>query len=140
MESTNTTSVFILFDSQCPHCATLWESSLSLLNKVKFVWIPVDKLNPKSRPQGAVLLSSSNPLATMTAHEVAFRAGQGGIAFSAIISQEMDAAITKNTELLKALNATGVPFIVTKHAKTGAVIAQAGALNSIDLARLLGVD
>ena len=34
-------AVYVLFDPQCPHCGHLWQASLPLHNKVKFVWIPV---------------------------------------------------------------------------------------------------
>lgn len=48
--------VYVLFDPQCPHCSHLWQASLPLHNKVKFVWVPVSWMGPKSLPQGAVLL------------------------------------------------------------------------------------
>ena len=45
-------TVYVLFDPQCPHCSHLWESSLPLHGKVKFVWAPVAIIGAKSLPQG----------------------------------------------------------------------------------------
>ena len=44
-------TVYVLFDPQCPHCGHLWQSSLPLQSKVKFVWLPVAIMNAKSAPQ-----------------------------------------------------------------------------------------
>ncbi|MDO9195767.1 MAG: DsbC family protein, partial [Rhodoferax sp.] len=38
-------AVYVLFDPQCPHCGHLWEASVPLHSKVKFVWIPVAIMN-----------------------------------------------------------------------------------------------
>ena len=43
MMSANT--VYVFFDTQCPHCGHLWEASRGLQGKVKFVWIPVGMIN-----------------------------------------------------------------------------------------------
>ena len=48
--------VYVFFDPQCPHCGRMWEASLPLQKKAKFVWIPVSLLNASSGPQGAALL------------------------------------------------------------------------------------
>ena len=61
--------VYVLFDPQCPHCGHLWQASLPLQSKVKFVWVPVAIMNAKSGPQGAALLSAANPVEAMTQHE-----------------------------------------------------------------------
>ena len=57
----STQTVYVLFDAQCPHCGALWNSSLPLQKKVKFVWIPVSLMNAKSTLQGAALLTAANP-------------------------------------------------------------------------------
>jgi thiol:disulfide interchange protein DsbG len=132
-------AVYVLFDPQCPHCSHLWEASLPLHSKVKFVWAPVSLLGAKSLPQGAALLQSSDPLADMTAHEKSLLAGQGGMSASASVPAEIEASIKANTRLLDSLGATSVPYIVAKNAQTGQIITKAGAMDTAALATLLGV-
>lgn len=132
-------AVYVLFDPQCPHCSHLWEASLPLHSKVKFVWVPVSLLGPKSLPQGAALLQANDPVEAMTAHEKSVLAGQGGMAASASIPAEIEESIKANTRLLDSLGATSVPFIVAKNPQTGGVITKAGAMDTATLATLLGV-
>ncbi len=138
--TTSTDAVYIMFDPQCPHCASLWQASLPLQNKVKFVWVPVAFLNAKSKPQGAAILGASNPLVAMTLHEDSYQAGTGGIALPPSVSRELDTAITKNTDLMDKVGTSSVPYIVAKHAKTGAVVTKVGALSTSSLAEFLGVN
>ena len=70
-------TVYVLFDPQCPHCGRLWEASLPLQSKAKFVWMPINFGNPKSVPQGAALLAAANPAELMAAHEKSLLAGAG---------------------------------------------------------------
>ena len=85
-------------------------------NKVKFVWIPVSLMNPKSTLQCAALLSAANP------------------------SADSQAAIQSNTQLFNSLGATSVPYMVAKNARTGAVVRNSGVLSTPALAAFLGVD
>lgn len=133
-------TVYVLFDPQCPHCGHLWEASLPLHKKAKFVWIPVSLGSPKSLPQGATLLSAASPAETMAEHEKSLLAGQGGIAASASVSADMEAAIKKNTQLLNSLGADSVPYVVAKNQRTGQVQAKAGAMSTAALADFVGVD
>ena len=133
-------TAYVLFDAQCPHCGALWNASLPLQKKVKFVWIPVSLMNPKSTLQGAALLTAANPTELMTAHESALLAGSGGMMADANPSAESQAAIKSNTQLFNSLGATSVPYIVTKNARTGAVVTNSGALQTPALAAFLGVD
>lgn len=132
-------AVYVLFDPQCPHCSHLWEASLPLHSKVKFIWTPVSLLGAKSLPQGAALLQAADPLEAMNAHEKSLLAGQGGMAASASIPSEIEASIKANTGLLDSLGADAVPFIVAKNAQTGQVVTRAGAMGTEALAELLGV-
>lgn len=132
-------AVYVLFDPQCPHCSHLWEASLPLHGKVKFVWLPVSLLNAKSTPQGAAILTASNPVEAMTAHEKSLLAGQGGISASSSITPEVEAAIKANTALLDRLGATSVPFVVAKNLRTGAVVTSAGSLSTEALGNFLGL-
>jgi thiol:disulfide interchange protein DsbG len=132
-------TVYVLFDPQCPHCSHLWEASLPLQNKVKFVWAPVAIIGPKSLPQGAALMQATNPVEAMTAHEKSLLAGQGGTSASASVPAEIDAAIKANTALLDRLGADSVPFIVAKSATSGQVVTRAGSMETAALAAFIGL-
>jgi thiol:disulfide interchange protein DsbG len=136
--SANTAYVF--FDPQCPHCGHLWQASMPLHKKVKFVWIPVAWINASSLSQGAALLTSSNPTALMTEHEASLLAGQGGIAASSSVSSDVEQSIKANTKLLNSLGAESVPFVVVKNAVTGQTIAKDGAQTTAVLAEMIGID
>lgn len=133
-------TVYVLFDAQCPHCGMLWNASLPLQKKLKFVWIPVSLMNPKSTLQGAALLTAAQPSELMAAHEAALLAGNGGMTADANPSAEAKAFIKSNTLLFNSLGATSVPFIIAKNARTGSVITNAGALQTPALATFLGVE
>lgn len=132
-------AVYVLFDPQCPHCGHLWNASLPLQSKVKFVWLPVSLMGAKSLPQGAALMQASDPAAVMTAHEQALLSGQGGMSASASVPEAVEASIQANTTLLQRLGAESVPFIVARHAQSGQTVTHAGALGTQELARLIGV-
>jgi thiol:disulfide interchange protein DsbG len=138
MMSANT--VYVMFDPQCPHCGHLWQAAQPLLKKVKFVWIPVSFIGPKSTPQGAALLTAANPVELMSTHEASILAGTGGIAASASIPAEIEAGIKANTQLLNSMGVESVPFIIAKNVSTGQVVTNTGALQTADLAKFLGVD
>lgn len=131
--------VYVFFDPQCPHCGHLWQASLLLHGQVKFVWLPVAFLGPKSLPQGAALLQSAQPLDAMSAHERSLLAGDGGSAASASIPAEIEATIQANTKLLNRLGAESVPFVVARHRSSGQVLTYAGAMDAAALARFLGL-
>ncbi len=133
-------TVYVLFDPQCPHCGHLWNQSLPLHKKAKFVWLPVSIINAKSTPQGAALLTAANPLEAMTAHEASILGGAGGTSASASIPDDIEAAIKKNTQLLNTLGVSSVPHLVGKNATTGAVVANTGAMETAALAQLLGLN
>ena len=132
--------VYVLFDPQCPHCGHLWEASLPLHNKVKFVWLPVAFISPKSAPQGAALLSAANPAELMAEHEKSILAGTGGIAASSSVPADLELAIKKNTQLFNSLGGESVPYILAKNQRTGQVVTNTGALDTPALAAFLGLD
>ena len=131
--------VYVLFDPQCPHCGHLWQQSLPLHKKVKFIWMPLSFINAKSTPQGAALMAAANPLAAMTDHEASLLAGTGGTAASASIPDDIAAAIKKNTELFNHMGVESVPFIVARNASTGQFVTNAGAMETAALAQFLGL-
>lgn len=132
--------VYVLFDPQCPHCGHLWQASQALLPKVKFVWIPVSFINGKSAPQGAAILSASNPAEFMAAHEISLLAGTGGSPLPASVAPEVEAVIKANTELFNQLAVESVPYVVAKNIKSGQVVTNAGAMETAALAEFLGVN
>ncbi len=136
----NANPVYVLFDPQCPHCGRLWQASQPLLDKVKFVWIPISFNPTKSVPQGAALLSAANPVEAMNAHEQSLLAGTGGMAASADVPDELKQAINNNTQLLNRLGVDSVPFLLGKHRKTGDIVSHNGAMETAALANLLGVE
>ena len=138
MMSANT--VYVFFDTQCPHCGHLWAASQPLQKKIKFVWIPIGMINATSVAQGAALLTSANPGALMTEHEESLLAGKGGISATASISPEMQQSIKKNTQLLTNFGAESVPFVVAKNLKTGQTVSRDGAMTTAALAEFLGLD
>lgn len=133
-------AVYVLFDPQCPHCGHLWQASIPLHDKVKFVWVPIAFNTGKSLSQAAALLSAANPAEAMAAHEQSLLAGTGGMAASSSPPDELVQAVKNNTQLLTSLGVDSVPFIVAKNRRTGEIVSHNGALDTAPLAKLLGVD
>ena len=131
--------VYVLFDPQCPHCGHLWEASLPLHGKAKFVWIPVSIINARSALQGAALLSASNPAEAMTAHEKSILAGTGGMSAPASVPPDMALAVQKNTALFSSLGVDSVPYILARNMNTGVVVSNTGAMSTPELAAFLGI-
>lgn len=138
MMSANT--VYVFFDAQCPHCGHLWEATKPLLQKVKFVWIPVGMINATSRAQGATLLTAADPAVLMSEHEASLLAGKGGISAPSSVAPQTELAIKNNTELLNSFGAEAVPFVVAKNLKTGQTVSRDGAMTSAALSEFLGLD
>jgi thiol:disulfide interchange protein DsbG len=133
-------TVYVLFDPQCPHCGHLWQASIPLHSKVKFVWVPIAFNTGKSLSQAVALLSSASPLDAMTAHEQSLLAGTGGMDASSSLAPDLEQAVKNNTQLLNSLGVDSVPFLVAKNRKTGAVVSNTGAMDTGPLAQLLGID
>jgi len=131
-------AVYVIFEPQCPHCAKLWRASLPLHSKVKFVWMPVS-FSAKSLPQAAALINSPTPAETMTAHEESLMSGKGGLAAPDNVSPELQQAIKTNSQLLTALGADSVPFVLAKHRQSGQIVTFNGAMETAQLAQLLGI-
>ena len=133
-------TVYVMFDPQCPHCGHLWQQSLPLHKKVKFVWIPVAFINAKSTPQGAALMSSANPVEAMSSHEASLLAGAGGTAASSNVPDDLADAIKNNTALFNRMGVESVPYIVAKNQTTGQVVTNTGAMETAALAQFLGIN
>lgn len=136
----NANAVYVFFDAQCSHCAHLWEASLPLHKKARFIWIPVGLLNAASSSQGAALLSATDPAQSMAEHEKSMLAGQGGISASASATPAMEQAIKANTRLFNNLGVESVPFIIARNPRTGLTVTRNGSMATGPLAELLGID
>lgn len=132
-------TVYVLFDPQCPHCAQLWQNAKPLLGKLKLVWMPVSLLGPASAPQGATILSASDPVAAMGENEQRLLARQGGITASQSLPAGALDKVNENTQIFKRLGADSVPYIVYRNGKSGEHGAHAGAVTTEQLAAMTGV-
>lgn len=138
--ATSANTVYVMFDAQCPHCGHLWQTTQPLWGKAKFVWIPVAILNPKSGPQGALILGAPNPEQAMASHEALIMAGKGGTTVMGTMSAAMAATIKGNTDLFNQLKIESVPLILAKNPRTGQIVSTLGALETKALADFMGVD
>ena len=131
-------TVYVFFDSQCPHCAALWKEAKPLKSQAKFVWIPVGLLNAASAPQGAALLAASDPVAAMDAHEASMSAKTGGITATGNLDAQK-AMVESNTRMMNRFQFGSVPTVVAKHAGTGDLVVKEGSMQTAVLAAVLGL-
>ncbi len=132
-------TVYVFFDAQCPHCATLWRQSKPLLGQVRMIWIPVRLLADISAQQGAMILAASDPAAEMDRHEQNRNAGGKGLEPRSDIPKELIGKVRANTELMSAIGAGAVPYLVFKNPATGAPSAYEGGADTQGLRKLLGL-
>ncbi|MBL8383060.1 MAG: thioredoxin fold domain-containing protein [Burkholderiales bacterium] len=131
--------VYVFFDPQCPHCAHLWESAKPLANQVRMVWMPVGFIAPKSTPQGAALLAAGDPVAAMNAHEQSLLSRQGGLVPPDNLPAELTEKVKANTKLWQQLGGESVPYVVFKNPASGEPGKFAGALDTENLRKMLGL-
>jgi thiol:disulfide interchange protein DsbG len=132
-------TVYVFFDTTCPHCAHLWQAAKPLVGKLKIVWMPVGYLRPQSTTQGATILSAASPADKMEENEKSVLARLAGITPSATLSPEVLAQIKTNTKILSDLKSEAVPVIVYRNAKTGQYGKVEGALDTEQLSSLVGL-
>ena len=132
-------TVYVFFDSTCPHCAELWQASQPLLGKLKMVWMPIGLLRPQSGPQGAAILSAPDPVKAMNEHEASVLQRGGGISMPSSLPDDVLRKVKDNTELFRQLQAESVPLIVYRNAQSGQHGVHAGAVDTATLASLAGV-
>ena len=130
--------IYVFFDPQCPHCATLWENVKPLKSQVRLVWIPVGLIGEKSVAQGAAILSAPDPVTKMEENEASVRNQQGGIGAMGVEDAQKE-AIKANTALFTSFGFSGVPTIVGKHAQTGGLVTIDGAVPAVTLAQKFGL-
>ncbi|HRD97821.1 MAG TPA: thioredoxin fold domain-containing protein [Rubrivivax sp.] len=138
-QATSTRQALVFFDPQCPHCAALWKASQPLLDRIRMVWIPVAFVSPKSAPQGAMLLATSDPQALMDLHESRMTAGQGGLEVQGQPAADLVARIKANTELLQSLGANSVPHLIYRANADGPYGVVPGGLPTAELAKVMGL-
>ncbi len=132
-------TVYVFFDSTCPHCAELWQASQPLLGRLKMVWMPIGLLRPQSGPQGAAILSAPDPVKAMNEHEASVLQRGGGISVPSSLPDDVVQKVKDNTELFRQLQAESVPLIVYRNAGSGQHGMHAGAVDTATLAALAGV-
>jgi thiol:disulfide interchange protein DsbG len=129
--------VYVFFDPQCPHCGAFWRETKSLEKDARFTWVPVSVLNRASLKQASAILSSTDPVQTMSEHEAKLLAGTGGLS-APDADPKLKAVIEANTKLLESFGATGVPFVMSLNNQTGKVYSNSGGMPSTKLAEVLG--
>src|SRR4051812_515411 len=107
-------TVYVFFDAQCPHCATLWHESKPVLSQIKMVWMPVRLLADISAQQGAAILAASDPAGLMDKHEELRGSGGKGLEPSSSTPKEALDKVRSNTALMSAIGAGSVPTLVFK--------------------------
>jgi thiol:disulfide interchange protein DsbG len=132
-------TVYVFFDSQCPHCAQLWSNAKPLLGKLKMVWMPVALLGPASLAQGATIIGARTPVDAMEQNEALVLARKGGITANPAVPAEALNKVKANTALFNRTGADSVPLIVFKNAKTGEYGSHAGAVSTDQLAAMAGL-
>jgi thiol:disulfide interchange protein DsbG len=132
-------TVYVFFDTTCPHCAHLWEASQPLLGKLKMVWMPLGLLRPQSGPQGATILAAADPALAMTENENSVAKGGGGITASTSLDEAVLAKVKGNTEIFRRLGAESVPLVLLRNAKTGNALRYEGAMTTEQLAAAVGI-
>jgi thiol:disulfide interchange protein DsbG len=129
----------VFFDPQCPHCAKLWLASKPLFDRLRMVWMPVAFIGPTSGPQGALMLATTNPVATMDQHETLLASGRGGLAVAGPADAGLVEKIQANTQLWKSLDARSVPHMIYRAGTEGPYGVQSGGMSTEQLVQLLGL-
>ena len=130
---------YIFFDPQCPHCSRLWEAAKPLQAKVRIKWIPVGLLNGLSSTQAAMLIEAADPVARMAANEATYLATNRPPTTTAEVKDATRKSVEENTDMLRKLNATSVPFIVYRDPATREMTTVAGVRPTEVLAQMFGV-
>lgn len=131
------TTVYVVFDPQCPWCAKFWDSAKPIAERVRFVWLPVAVLNPRSEPQGAAILASANPVETMEANEA--QLPKGGLPIDTL-APPMAARedVWSNSRIYRRTGGRTVPFAVYRDAQ-GQAATIPGYLPPEELKKVLGL-
>lgn len=132
-------TVYVFFDTACPHCAQLWANLQPLAASVKVVWMPVALLRPQSLSQGVAILGAPDPVAAMQQHEASVLNHGGGLTAMGTPDEALAAKVKANTALLQRLGADSVPLIVFRNARSGQAGQQSGAVSAEQLRQMVGL-
>lgn len=132
-------TVYVFFDTTCPHCAHLWQNAQAVAGQLKVVWIPVAFLRPQSLPQGATILSAADPVKAMNENEASVANHGNGITAATSLDEAAVAKVKANTSMFKQLNSDSVPLIVYRNGKTGEVGQHAGTVTGPELLAFAGI-
>lgn len=130
--------VYVFFDAQCPHCASLWESSKPLLGRLKMVWMPIGLLGPDSVVHGAAILGDAQPAAAMDRHAALLREKRLQEGDTSAANEAQRAKVETNTALFRRLGADSVPMLYFRNAASGQFGARAGGMSTDELRQLVG--
>lgn len=128
---------YVIFDTQCPDCIRLLDRAMPLFDKVEFTFYPIAYMNIHSDPQGALILSSSDPMKVLEEHHAHFRdADFRGIRYDiAKIDPELRNKVWMNTKLHRRCGCRAVPYGVFKNSK-GEFVPFDENLTTAELAKL----
>ncbi|AKJ27515.1 thiol:disulfide interchange protein [Caldimonas brevitalea] len=130
-------TVYVFFDPQCPHCASLWQASKPLLGKLKMVWVPVELMGAESGKLGAAILASPQPVEALERHESLV--SQRAPLTAPPADEGARAKIAANTELFGKLGAESVPTLYFRHAKSGQYGSHSGTVSTEQLKAMVGL-
>ena len=113
-----TQTVYIIFDPQCPDCIGFWNLANKFKKQVRFIWMPVAILNSRSEPQGAILLSSPNPIETMNQQVLSFNTASRGISTEGVVvSNDAREDVWRNSRMFRRAGGKNVPFAIYQDAQ-----------------------
>jgi hypothetical protein len=106
-------TVYIAFDPQCPDGVQLWRALQPIADRLRFVWLPVAVLNPRSEPQGAAILSAPDPLAMMERHLATFETASRGLDVEGlVVPMTAREQVWVNSRIFRRTGGRSVPYAV----------------------------
>lgn len=129
--------VYSVIDPMCPHCANLWMQSRLLLERVKFVWLPVPLLGNNSLVNGALIIASANPADAMNVHEYKLLNQLPPLTPVPEVVEAGRPKMEHNGKISKEIKLDSVPFIMVKRA-SGEVVMTVGGIGAPEIVTLLG--
>jgi thiol:disulfide interchange protein DsbG len=111
-------TIYIVFDPQCPDCIGFWNLANQFKNQFRFIWIPVAILNSRSEPQGAMLLSTPNPIQMMNQQVLSFTTASRGISTEGVVvSNDAREDVWRNSRMFRRAGGKNVPFAIYQDAQ-----------------------
>lgn len=129
--------VYSIIDPMCPHCGNLWMQSRSLVDSVRFVWLPVPMLGNNSFVNGALIMASVNPADAMNVHEYKLL---NHLPPMTPVPEQIEAGRAKmehNGKVAKEIRLDSVPLIMVKRA-SGEVVMTVGGIGAPEILQLIG--